>query len=222
MCGRYALAGPISPQFAQDLGFDSFTIITPNPFANLPRLNIAPTEWAPILLPQAGALTALNARWSLQPKWASAEASKRFASFNARAETVHEKPAFRDVWRRAQRCLIPMSYWYEWQPLEAPPTATGRRKSKLAKQAYRLMPADPSQMFLAAGIWECTLDADGNRDYSFAMLTSAAIGVMATIHDRQPVVLHAADGARWLHARAEQIGDLLGSREIDLVVQKVG
>ncbi len=71
-------------------------------------MNIAPTQNIPVVVQQSGRTQTTNMRWGLIPSW-SKTAKPKYATFNARAETVRQKPSFRDACRNAQTCLIPAS-----------------------------------------------------------------------------------------------------------------
>ncbi len=178
MCGRYALH--TNPQVVAL----TFGLATPPEFA--PRFNIAPLS--EVLIVRAGtgrAPQAANARWGLLPRWAK---DPKFAAKlnNARAETVAEKPSFRDAFRR-RRCLVPASGFYEWR-------AEGGRK-----QPYYIRPAH-GELFAFAGIWERWEGPQGPLE-TCAIITTDANEIMQAIHERMPVILAAADYARWLDCR---------------------
>jgi putative SOS response-associated peptidase YedK len=109
----------------------------------------------------------------------------RAATFNARVETVAEKPFFRDAFRRT-RCLIPASGYYEWQD-----TATG-------KQPWYFTRADGEPMTFA-GLWDEWKDrTTGEVVKSCTMLITEPNNFVAEVHDRMPVVLESKDFASWL------------------------
>ena len=147
------------------------------------RYNIAPTT--PILAFNQGRFDLY--RWGLVPAWAK-DVSIGSRMFNARAETVAEKPSFRNAYRR-RRCLVPASGFYEWR------SENGR------KQPY-LCHID-RQLFSMAGIWEHWQDGDGNELQSCAILTTQAKGRMQELHERMPVYIAPVDYATWLDCRAE-------------------
>jgi putative SOS response-associated peptidase YedK len=166
MCGRFALhahADVVALQFGLEAvpAFEA-------------RYNIAPT--LPVLIiRREGASTA---RWGLVPHWAK-DPSMGARMNNARAETVAEKPAFRDAYRR-RRCLIPASGFYEWKP------EFGLR------QPYYVHPAE-GELFAFAGLWEQWRDLQ-----TCTIITTDANPRMAAIHDRMPVVVPRADYGAWL------------------------
>ena len=118
-----------------------------------------------------------------KPSWA-ASPTDGATLFNARIETVEEKPAFREAVRR-RRCLLPADGWYEWARLP-----DGRRIP------HFLSSADGSVVALA-GLWETWRDAEGRVLRSVAILTGAADAELARVHDRAPVVIERADWRRW-------------------------
>jgi putative SOS response-associated peptidase YedK len=175
MCGRFTLTAG-GQRVADLLGLDE----QPSLF---PRYNVAPTQ--PIVAASAGAAGArelATLRWGLPPAWSGGP-----TLINARAETVADKPAFRDAFRR-RRCLVPMDGFSEWQKL------TGGRK-----QPYHFRRPDGSP-FAVAGLWE------GDAG---ALLTTQADAVVAPVHDRMPLILPQADFALWLDLQAP-LADLGG------------
>jgi putative SOS response-associated peptidase YedK len=134
-------------------------------------------------------------RWGFIPSWVK-EVQPGRPLINARAETVYEKPSFKNAIRR-RRCLIPADGFYEWQ---------GDVPGK--KQAYFIHRPDHG-LFAFAGIWEHWLGADGSELESAAMITTEPGLPVATIHDRSPVMIQAKDFERWLDSTDEKIHDLL-------------
>jgi putative SOS response-associated peptidase YedK len=170
MCGRYALHA--SPEVVAL----QFGLASPPAFA--PRYNIAPASQ--VLVVRQGGAAML--RWGLVPRWAK-DPSAGAKLANARAETVAEKPSFRDAYRR-RRGLVPASGFYEWQ-------AAGRRKLP-----WYIRPAQGELLALAA-IWERWNDLE-----TCALVTTEANETMRPIHDRMPVIVAPADYAAWLGGAA--------------------
>ena len=143
MCGRYVIARTPG-QLA--LPFDARVDDSVGDAVG-PSWNVAPTHTVPVLLKRLsedGQLVAElhAARWGLVPSWAK-EISVGSKMFNARSETVTEKPSFRSA-VAARRCAIPADGYYEWK---APETGKGR------KQPYFVHPQDGSEIWFA-GIYE--------------------------------------------------------------------
>jgi putative SOS response-associated peptidase YedK len=163
------------------------------PALNLrPRYNVAPSQDIPIVRPilrpiqeddvlDAGARELVLARWGLLPFWAK-DLKVGYKMINAKAETVDEKPAFRNAFK-ARRCLIPADGFYEWKKLDAK-----------TKQPYRL--CLPGQRpFAFAGLWEAN---DKLAVTSCTIITTEPNKVAAEIHDRMPVILPPDAYAEWL------------------------
>lgn len=121
--------------------------------------------------------------WGLIPPWAKDIKIAR-STFNARSETLAEKPSFRNAFRR-RRCLIPATGYFETD-----------RKSTM-KQSYHISIAD-QPLFTFAGLWEYAMDPNGNEIYSAAIITCPANRAIAPIHDRMPVILAKGDRDFWL------------------------
>jgi putative SOS response-associated peptidase YedK len=105
-----------------------------------PRYNVAPTDQIPIVRidPRDGEREVTMARWGLIPFWMKEK--PKVPHINARAETVHKLPLFREAFAK-RRCLIPATGFYEWQTRED------------GKQPYRFRRKD-LEPFAFAGIWE--------------------------------------------------------------------
>lgn len=176
MCGRFYLdskTGEIARLYNE-----------PPPDIYSPRYNIAPTT--PVLACTDRGLTFF--RWGLIPAWAK-DITLGNRMFNARAETLSEKPSFRQAYRR-RRCLIPANGFYEW------------RSENGHKQAY-CCHRDHS-LFSMAGIWEHWQDAQGNEMQSCAIITTESQQAMKQIHSRMPVYIAASDYAIWLDCSSEK------------------
>ena len=179
MCGRY---DNLIAREAYRLLFRSKRL----PQSNYPpRYNIAPTDPIPIVRvdPRDGTRELVMARWGLVPWWA--KELPKVPHINARAETVHEKPLFREAFAK-RRALIPATGFYEWQ------------KRADGKQPYRFRRRD-FEPFAFAGLWEfCRLA--GQEILSAAIIVGEPNPLAAKIHDRMPVILEPDDYDRWLDA----------------------
>lgn len=186
MCGRFALHA--HPQvIALQFGLGSLPDVTA-------RYNIAPASQVLVVHAPAGAALAASLRWGLVPRWARDPVIGAKLN-NARAETVAEKPSFREAFRR-RRCLIPASGFYEWR------AQAGR------KQPYYVHPAH-GELFAFAGLWETWRGPDGALQ-TCAIVTTDANATMEPIHDRMPVIVARRDYARWLNCTSgNDVRDLL-------------
>jgi putative SOS response-associated peptidase YedK len=120
---------------------------------------------------------------------AAARASQSHA-INARSESIHEKSTFRDAFRRT-RCIVPVNGYYEWA------TALGEYPPK---QPFYISP-DPkisTRAFAVAGIWSRWVNPNGEMIDSASIITREAVGDLATIHSRMPVMLPEDRWDSWL------------------------
>jgi putative SOS response-associated peptidase YedK len=155
-----------------------------------PRYNICPTTSIDAVIERDGTRELLPMRWGLIPSWCSKPLKEmKVATFNARAETVAEKPVFRDAFKRT-RCLIPASGYYEWQD-----TPEG-------KQPYYFTRRD-GQPITIAGLWDAWRDKQGGETIkSCAMVITDASEFVADVHDRMPVILEADQFESWVTGQA--------------------
>lgn len=176
MCGRFANAIPSSI-------LTEYFSLSEEP-AIPPRWNIAPTQIVPIIKLDEGGGRKLNmARWGLVPHWAKDLAIGN-RLINARSETVHEKPAFRQA-IRSHRCLVPASGFFEWV------------KTTKARVPYYISMKDGVPMAFA-GIWDVWNESDGKAVETFSILTTSANSLVMPIHDRMPVMFQSPDFDLWL------------------------
>lgn len=149
----------------------------------VPRYNICPTQPVATIIARAGARHVGPMRWGFLPHWYKHESDGPLL-INARAETIAEKPAFREA-ARTRRCLIPASGFFEWTK-----DADGNRLP------WYIRPGD--DRFLAfAGVWQIW-ERDQTRHVTCAIVTCAANPVMAQIHHRMPVILPPESWPLWL------------------------
>ncbi len=144
------------------------------------RYNVQPTTEVPLLLLDAGKLALAAARWGLIPHWWKQDKPPTF-TINARLDEAAGKPMWRDPLRRS-RCLLPAEGWYEWQEIAG------------GKQPHHIRRTD-GRPFCFAGLMSVWQDK-----LSCAILTKAAQGPVAEVHDRMPVVLPDEAHAGWLDA----------------------
>ena len=146
------------------------------------RYNAAPGQklW---VIPEETPEQAQLFHWGLVPYWAKdPKIGNRL--INARAETVSQKPAFRTPFRK-HRCLVLSDGFYEWD------------KKGARKIPYRITLKDEGP-FAFAGICDYWKDAEGKELKSFCIITTAANELVATIHERMPVILSKEDERLWL------------------------
>ena len=176
MCGR--VVSLLTPELQQII----YEITSP--VACEPRYNIAPTQMVPVVREDfSGKRQLVSLRWGLIPPWAK-DSTSSSRMFNARSETVHEKPAFRQA-IRTRRCIVPIAGFYEW-------ATTGKTKTP---HYISLKDGTPLS---CAGIWESWDAPTGETIASFSILTTRANIFMEQIHDRMPVILHQSEHRFWL------------------------
>ena len=197
VCGRFAFWHEIEP-LADDV---NALDLTSGALAS--RFNIPPT--VPIVVVtesvdrDSGELVrALRvARWGLLPPFAKDE-SFSSRTFNARAESLADKPSFRGS-LPSRRAIIPISGYYEWTPAEG-------RKRKRAQFIHR---ADQQPMLLAGLIawWQGPGTStgpdvydDGRWRLTATIITAEAEGAMRDIHSRIPVILTREQAEVWLRS----------------------
>lgn len=177
MCGRYELnETPERLKARFDLSGDLFVPARPE---------YAPTVQGPIIRFTDGERRMSLARWGLVPSWAK-DPKIASSTFNARAETVAEKPAFRSAFKK-RRCIVPASAFFEWKEVPGE-----KRKRKL-----RIALADGEPLALA-GLWEWHPGFGDGPVESFTILTTEPNKAMAEIHNRMPVILAPEDYGLWL------------------------
>jgi putative SOS response-associated peptidase YedK len=175
MCGRFVLTTTID-QIQQN-----FNVSEVPTFAA--RYNIAPTQDVLVVRQNGGGSRyAGMLRWGLIPHWAK-DPGIGNKMINARSETVHEKPSFRNP-VRYHRCLIPASGFVEWS------------QQNNSKQPWYIHRKDGDPLAFA-GIWESWKGPEGVIE-SCSILTTSANALVAKIHDRMPVILSASEYDQWL------------------------
>lgn len=186
MCGRFTSL--LTPELLRVI----YGISAPS--AMDARYNIAPTQQVLVVRNnQAGTREAAWLRWGLIPPWAQ-DSAIGARMINARSETVHEKPSFRQAIKN-RRCLLPASGFYEWV------------RSGSLKTPHYITSQDGS-LLTFAGIWEQWTPSSGEPVQSVTILTTRANDLMAPIHDRMPVLLPEEDHAIWLDGRLTKETDI--------------
>ncbi len=207
MCGRFNLIAT-----SQQI-IDHFSLLSLP--AHNPDYNIPPGQKIlAIVQLEDGSNKAVNLHWGLIPSW-SHDSKISSHLINARAETLTEKPSFRNAYQH-RRCLIPATGFFEWQRQPAPnllPAGFGIHTipGDNGKQPYHVHYPD-NRLFAFAGIWE-HWEHDQETVYSCTIITTAANDKIAPIHDRMPVIITPDDYDRWLDKSntAPEIADFLAA-----------
>lgn len=182
MCGRFVL---ISDLKDIQKNFDIHDVLC----EYKPSWNIVPSKSVPVVIRRNGKNQMECLRWGLIPSW-SKDPSISKKLINARAETVDKKPSFREAFKK-RRCLIIADGFYEWRK-------EGNRKIPLY---FYLKSGRP---FGFAGLYETWLSKDKMEIKTCVIITTAANEMIATVHDRMPVILSKDNGRIWL----EEMSDL--------------
>ena len=190
MCGRYILA----PQAKSEAAFGVKRVH----WRDSPSYNVAPPREVPVIRTASagdgGERMGVMMRWGLIPPFLKGE-NPKFPTINARIETMETSPAFRDAWRKGQRCIVPAEGFYEWQMMPDAP----RQPWFIGLANKEVMPF--------AGLWDRSVKADRTVVESFAIITLPANDFMAKIHSegqRMPAILRMEDLDAWLTGSEEQ------------------
>src|SRR5260221_1670373 len=178
MCGRFV------QRYTWDEVQDLYEL-PDGPARNLQaHYNVAPTDPVEVVRPAAaGGVELVSMRWGLVPWWWKKPLKQLPASFNARAETVADKPMFRDA-------FAPASGYYEWL------------KRSDGRQPYFISAADGGVLSFA-GLWDRWKNPEtGEPVISCAIIVTDANALTRSIHDRMPVVLDNTDFRPWLNGEA--------------------
>jgi len=201
MCGRYTLATPDPSRIRARFAIGALLDVRR-------RYNVAPGDDVLAVLrrgssePQGAVL-----RWGLVPYWARDPRELGVKTINARAETLQERPAYRDAFAR-RRCLIVADGFYEW-----------------SAGAPHWITRSDGEPFAFAGLWASWRPPAEERVEplrSCAIVTTAASGPVRDLHDRMPVILPAAAERTWLHPDSDpaQLRALLDSARVTELVTR--
>ena len=187
MCGRFAFYSPTEAAAAL-FGVEGSVDVEP-------RYNIAPTQYVAAVRNDADEQRELvMLRWGLVPFWAK-DPSIGNRMINARAETVAEKPSYRNAYKH-RRCLVLADGFYEW------------RRQGDVKTPYYISLAS-GEPFALAGLWENWTDKEsGESLQTTTLITTDANDFMAPLHHRMPVILEAATATDWLAGSRELLDDV--------------
>jgi putative SOS response-associated peptidase YedK len=176
MCGRAKLPDDVS-EIKLDLKIDWDEIGDYRP-----RWNAAPTSNLPVVVARNGERVLTLMRWGLIPSWAN-DIKIGSSTFNARAEGLDTRPAFRDAWQAGRRCLVIADGYYEWRDAD--------------KQPFAIALGNRGPMTFA-GLWDRWRSPGGETLKSFTIVTTAANELLRPLHGRMPVVLPPDRWAAWL------------------------
>ncbi|WP_204081118.1 SOS response-associated peptidase [Mycobacterium riyadhense] len=208
MCGRFAVTTDPALLAEKIRAIDETT----ESGASAPNYNVAPTDTVATVVTRHSepddepTRRVRLMRWGLIPPWtkagpAGAPDTKGPLLINARADKVETSPAFRNSAQR-KRCLVPMDGWYEWR-------ANADSGTKAAKTPF-FIHRDDGRLVCLAGLWTVWKPAkDAKPLLSCTIITTDAVGELAKIHDRMPLMLAEKDWDAWLNPDAPLDPELL-------------
>ncbi|MBN1654060.1 MAG: SOS response-associated peptidase [Deltaproteobacteria bacterium] len=188
MCGRYAL-------YTDTYEWSDLAVpwIFEEGFSWTASYNIAPSTTAPIVLNLDQPIIA-RCRWGLVPPW-SKDPLAGNRMINARAETIGEKPVFREPFKK-RRCVVLADGFFEWKK-------NGRIKIPIYVTTLK------KRILGFAGLWENHRSAAGELIRTFTIITTRPNRLIAPIHDRMPVILSPDRFHDWLGPNPRQLNSLL-------------
>jgi putative SOS response-associated peptidase YedK len=172
MCGRFVLISNVG-QIAEEFNLTDITS------SSIYSGDIHPGQKAACVISEDKKNRLLILPWGFSPPW-SKQATKSGLLINARAETLAEKPTFKEAFQK-KRCLIPADGFYEW--------------SKEKKQFYFYL--QNRKPFGLAGIYEPGLSLTG-KEASFVIITTSPNKLIAPVHNRMPVIIPHDKQSLWL------------------------
>ncbi|MFE8698400.1 SOS response-associated peptidase [Cytobacillus sp. FJAT-53684] len=189
MCGRFTLTATfteIIQRFEIDAAIQE-ELYNPN-------YNVAPSQSVLSVINDGSKNRLGFLRWGLIPPW-SKEMKIGYKMINARAETISEKPSFRNPFQK-KRCLIIADSFYEWKRHEDTTKTPMRIKLK------------SGGLFAMAGLWDRWISPQGESIYSCSVITTTPNDLVKDIHDRMPVILKPSDEKIWLDPAISDIKQL--------------
>jgi putative SOS response-associated peptidase YedK len=174
MCGRYSF-------ILEDEMIKERFGVTVRSAVYKARYNCAPGQKLAVISNESPGELSLY-RWGLIPYWAK-DPKVGYKMINARAETVLEKPSFKNPFHN-RRCLVLSDGFYEW-------------RKETVKTPFRITRKDGAA-FAMAGIWDKWTNPQGEIIHSFSILTTGPNELMAKIHDRMPVILDRENETKWI------------------------
>tara|TARA_A100001037_G_C15153953_1_gene642118 strand:+ start:7119 stop:7811 length:693 start_codon:yes stop_codon:yes gene_type:complete len=178
MCGRKTLTRDIQ-SIIEELAIDMW-----NSNDLYPNYNITPSQMAPILIGENNSRIVKLMQWGLIPQWANEE-SIGAKMFNARAETILEKPSFQNLVQQ-NRCIIIADGYYEWKR-----SSNSSQPYYIYHPEYKLLPM--------AGLWNTWKSSTNQIIDSYTVITTIPQKNIDHIHQRMPVILNPISIDEWIH-----------------------
>jgi len=179
MCGRFTLTATFTEIIER---FDIQQFIDKELYH--PNYNTAPSQQVLAVINDGTKNRLGYLKWGLIPNWAK-DSSIGYKMINARAETLSEKPSYRNSFKK-RRCLVIADSFYEWKRIDDKSKTPMRIKLK------------SDSLFAMAGLWEAWKSPSGETIYSCTVITTTPNELVKEIHDRMPVILNPSDESTWL------------------------
>ncbi len=176
MCGRFILITDLSV-IASDFNVQEVSL------SFSPSRDVRPGQHIPAVLHVDGRNIMASYVWGLIPFWAK-DPSLGAKLINARAETVAQKPSFKNAFAK-RRCLIPADGFYEWK----------KEGNKKIPYSFYMKSGQP---FVFAGLYETWIAPDKKQVNTCTIITTEANRLVSPIHDRMPVIVPMDKTAVWL------------------------
>ena len=189
MCGRYEVHSAVE-LIASIFGISPEDVV----IDFKPNYNVAPTNEVPVVIITDGKRRLMQCRWGFIPAWAKEE-KIGFSMINARAETIAEKPAFRDAFKK-QRCVIIADGFYEWKTV-----------GKAKRPVYLHLKSGKPMAF--AGLYSIWTSPEGKTINTCTVIVTNANELLEPVHDRMPVILNEDDQDKWLDPTTQETSSLL-------------
>lgn len=187
MCGRFILITDLSV-IAREFDIPGLSVH----FS--PSRNVSPGQHIPAVIGSDPGNVLASYLWGLIPFWAR-DPSIGAKLINARAETVAQKPSFKNAFAQ-RRCLIPADGFYEWK----------KEGNKKIPYYFFLKSGSP---FVFAGLYEQWIAPDKKRVETCTIITTQANAVVEPIHDRMPVIVPKDQQGLWLSTQMQDPSRLL-------------
>lgn len=184
MCGRVILT--LSAKMIREIMAEEYEINQLDIDDFMPLYNIGPSQKMLSIIKHDDAYRSGYLNWRFIPSYAQSQ-KDGYKFINARSETVHEKRTYKEAFEK-RRCLLVCNGFYEWK----------REKVKRPFLFHR----QDFKPIIIAGIWQAQYLDNGEKEYGFSILTTAANQLMAGIHHRMPVILKGSDVKTWLDKNA--------------------
>lgn len=178
MCGRFTLFASYQHIIRR------FTISSAfSETAYMPSYNVAPSQQVVAVIHDGKQNRLGYLRWGLIPPWAKDEKIGH-KMINARAETLMERPSFRQPFQK-KRCIIPADSFYEWKQTE-----NGKVPMRIKMKS--------DELFSFAGLWESWHAPDGKTIHTCAIITTEPNALVRPIHKRMPAIIRQEEESTWL------------------------